>query len=144
MRTTMAILLIGLCSSVAFAAVPRTEPQDYIALGGDVAAICLGATEGEEIVHLGGGCFTLDGSESTVTMTIEDTTGLPTGGYYSFTDADVEGNVIAEGAFCASISTGVPAGAVNLFVQVEQVNSSFDCPAGGGPGTVGTVTASFE
>lgn len=134
-----AIILVSL-PVIAFGETPRTEERFYATAVG-TATVCR-ATEGAGApAGAGGTCFDLDGSETSVGLTISDFAGPPVQGYYQFLAAD--GAKISEGAFCDEGQLPVPSGADTLRVYVDGIIDAtlFD---GCGAGAAGTVTAVFS
>lgn len=132
-------LLVAASLLVPYAvAAPRSESQEYIALGGDNIADC-GANIG---FNLGGVCFYPEGDESSVTITVADDSGLPTGFYYEWR---VGATLIdgANGAACASATLEAVPDATELRIWIDQALTVIDCGVGGGPGTTGVVTADW-
>lgn len=134
----LAVVLAVLLAPAAFAAVPASQTERYVAAGGDVLVEC----EGE--LNLGGACFDLDGSETFVTLTVRDDRFRHMGAYWAFDDGPdtALSNEIAGGEFCDDAVVGVPWGAVVLHVYVDQAYSTLNCPHTSA-GTTGSITAVF-
>lgn len=137
MRPPTVLLVLLLASPAALAGASRTE--SYVAAGGDILVDC--ALD----IGLGGVCFDLDGSETTVRVAIADDGWPRVGGYWSFRDGpdSTLSSEIRGGHFCDEAAVVVPYGAVMMHVYIDQAQSTLDCAAGGF-GTTGTVTADFS
>ena len=137
MRVPAVVVLLLVAVPAVLAASSRTE--SYVALGGDVAVDC------ELDMGIGGACFDIDGSESSVVLTIRDDQWAQVGGYWSFRDGPDTSitREMAGGKFCQTATAPVPWGAVTLHVYVGQATSSLDCPVAGF-GTTGVVVARFS
>lgn len=112
-----------------------TATAEYVAGAGDFVVICANQLTSGQAPGIGGACFTLNGSETTATVTVTDDSGRAVGGFWGV-DSDAE----AGWAFCGSavIPLAYP-GATRLEVYVSEVFSSIDCPTPGA-GTKGTIT----
>lgn len=130
-------------ASAAVAGVPRREMRLYAAGAGDLTIACV-AHNDQPVANVGGACFEVDGDEVTVTVTIEDASGLPVGALYQFVDSDSGGNEIESATFCAGASVSVPADARQLFIYVHEIRGPFDCDGAIGSGTAGKITARFD
>jgi hypothetical protein len=133
---TLASVLLATFVSAASGARTRTEQKSYTA-GLDVVIVsCASGT--------GGVCFELAGNEATAWVVVEDDSGQPVGGNYSFRDAN---NVtLASGTFCESFTGSVPEGSTRLLVFLDAATGPVDCLENGGAGvaTTGTATATFK
>lgn len=129
----LAIALTLLVATPLAAAAPRTETKPYVATPAQVNCHMMWPSSG-------GACFLLDGSESTVTITLQDATGLPVRGAYGFVDNSPTGPLFP---FCNSVTASVPAGDYDLIVFVEAAFSPSWC-AGTTPPTAGTITVTFR
>lgn len=138
MRATVVVLVLVSVAPAAFAALPATQTQRYVAAGGDVAVDCA------LNVNVGGACFYVDGTENRIQLTILDDQFARVGGYWSFRDGpdSTLSDEITGGRFCHAASVPVPFGAVVLHVYVDQALSPLDCPDVGA-GTTGYVRAEF-
>jgi hypothetical protein len=128
------ILLLMFVGS-ASAARTRTEQKPYTA-GLDVLISCG--------TGIGGACFDLAGNEATAWVVIEDDSGQPVGGTYSFRDGSNQ--TLASASFCESFTASVPDGSTRLLVFLDAATGPVDCLENGGAGvaTTGTATATFK
>jgi hypothetical protein len=127
---------------LALAAVPRTETESY---AGQMAFLTSDVLlqDCDADTNLGGPCFSLDGSESSVDITVADLAGLDLA-FVQFYDAGW--GTLGPGYVCLPAPTlGVPFGAAYLVVHVSNFPLS-SLLLGCGPlneATAGSVTVSF-
>lgn len=134
----------------ALGASPRTEQAEYFLGEGVVTNACF--TDPEGWLGTGGACFALDGSETTVDVTVRDDSGLPV--FVSTLFWDAQGTNVA-GVWRCDGTDGVvviPEGTVVVEVDVDDpvwntesslVTTGTASCLPGGPGTTGTITATF-
>lgn len=149
-RAHLVTFLILVVAYPAAGASPRTESAPYFLGEGVATNACF--TDPANWAGTGGACFALDGSETTVDVTVLDDSGLPVFVTTIFWD----GNAATTGfAFGCSGTPGevlVPTGTTVVEVDVDDpawntanallVTGSPTC-APGVPGTTGTITATF-
>ena len=141
LATSFAALAVAALTLAPASAAPHSDTYSYIAFGGDgVAFNCDGAIKVTE-VGVGGLCFDILRGDTAVTVTMNDESGIPTGGLLRFRDpANTKiGNDVF---FCGTTgSLAIPAGADEILVWTQSAKS---VAANCGPSTKGTMTAAFS
>ena len=142
-------LLVALAALVALAgmsparAAAHTETYRYVGGPGDLTVLnCDGGLKVAE-EGIGGVCFDVLRGDTSVSVTVDDASGLATSITYIFRDSagDSIGDYLQ---FCGSSGPlAIPAGAASLLTYVDTALSATS-PCGGTPGTTGTITASFS
>lgn len=137
----------------------RTEQSRYTGIGGWIR-VCETPTTG---TAMGGGCFTVQPADTTVSITIVDDMGYQIPATYSFTRPETTiGDVtiretLRQGSFCGStgplvipegaeaLDVGLYPGGVTVSVDGTDVTSAGpnDCDADVTVGTTGAITATF-
>lgn len=122
-------------------AAPHSDTYSYIAVGGDAVAFnCDGAIKVTD-VGVGGLCFDILRGDTTVTVTMNDESGIPTGGTLRFRDP-ANTRIGTDRFFCGTTGTlTIPAGADEILVWTQSAKS---VAANCGPSTKGTMTAAFS
>ena len=148
-----AVAAIGAAAlTLAPAGAAHSDTYQYVAAGGDGAALnCDGALKVTE-VGVGGLCFDILRGDSTVTVTFADDSGLPVGGQLRFRDpANVA--IGADRFFCGTTgSLTIPAGADEILVWTYMARSKVAystatpsvAPRDCNPATQGSMTADFS
>jgi hypothetical protein len=157
------VLSVLVCLSTAITAQPagaadeRLEHQDYFL--GDLFPDCwlfAGVAEPPTSPvpsNKGGACFRLRARDLSVTVKIEDDSGMPVSGTYQFESSS--GAAGGYGNFCESFTRRVPESAAKIIIFVHGPSSGLllygpssvqTCLDRGAPGwgTTGTITARFK
>lgn len=129
--------------TAAIAAAPtRTETHEYVAISGDFGGSdnCMD----DSLPGIGRVCFTINKHDRFVRVQVADVSTLEPCAVLNFHAKD--GRVVPpHNVFFIgrSPNLAVPSGAATVVIGVLQVSSAVFCGSPTGPGTAGTITASF-
>jgi hypothetical protein len=144
-RTLPAATLAALLGAVAAsspAQATRQEQYTYVAVPGDVGALnCDGSLKVTDVGY-GGLCFDIWRTDVSVAVTINDESGVPTGGNLRFRDASGT-KIGTDLPFCGkTASLAIPTGAKDIIVWSWGAKSVANISCS--PSTRGTMTAVYE
>lgn len=158
MRAALGLVMVMLVPLV-LGAVPRTETQAYTTGEGETALPNAFWPPANAIpplsfphspfpacppMNVGGACFTLDGSEHSVLLRLNDTLAPAVAADAQFLNAT--GRVLTSGAFCKTTNMTIPPGAKTL--EVLLYNAALGAPVCGVgkliEPTTGTIVANYS
>ena len=139
---TFALLLAALISIVGTSALGGyMVTVTYIGGTGDVTFICRAGAP--VITDIGGACFNVPSTSTTVAVTINDKSGKEAAGVLQFVNSG--GNTIGSALIVCggNPSIAVPGGSTGMNLYLDEALAPSDCP-GASPATTGTITAAFN